>query len=209
VECLFPELWKEKLFQRPEGKLSQERFCSLNAGSKHFYSTYNQLEILASYSKKKDLRSKDISEFAEFVRQKTRFRECAKNAMLATTLWHFIPRVPEFTVCEECYNAVVWPLRDKPIAKDVIPTLQKVPIQRPDHYIAGISCQLYSDRMRALFKGACARNDWDGFRQNAIMRYNIEHKLQEKQRLLTQEMKAGVDRREELEKNLALWKTYE
>ena len=210
VELLYPELKeKEKLFERPEGKLSQERTCNLSAGSKHFYAIFNELDRLASYKRKNDLRPKDISAFGIFVRQKTRFRECARDAMLATTLWHYIPALPQFTVCEECFEEVVWPMRNMPIAKDMIMTLQKVPIQRPDHYVAGISCQLYSDRMRAIFKNACSRNDFDGFKQNAIMRYNVEHKLQEKHRILEQESRAGVDRREEMEKNSALWKTYE
>ena len=209
VELLYPELWRDKLFERPEGKLSQERTCSLNAGSKRFYAIFNELDRLAEYSRKKDLRPKDISKFAISVRQKTRFRECARDAMLGTTLWHYIPGLPEFTVCEECFEEVVWPMRDMPVAKDMIKTLQKVPVQRPDHYVAGISCQLYSERMRAIFKNACSRNDFDGFKQNAIMRYNVEHKLQEKHRILEQQARAGYDRREELEKNSALWKTYE
>lgn len=209
VELLHPELWRDKLFERPEGKLSQERTCSLNAGSKRFYAIFNELDRLAEYSRKKDLRQKDISKFAISVRQKTRFRECARDAMLGTTLWHYIPGLPEFTVCEECFEEVVWPMRDMPVAKDMIKTLQKVPVQRPDHYVAGISCQLYSERMRAIFKNACSWNDFDGFKQNAIMRYNVEHKLQEKHRILEQEARAGYDRREELEKNSALWKTYE
>ncbi len=209
VELLYPELWRDKLFERPEGKLSQERTCSLNAGSKRFYAIFNELDELAKYSRKKDLRPKDIAKFAVSLRQKTRFRECARDAMLATTLWHYIPGLPEFTVCEECFDDVVWPMRDMPIARDVIKTLQKVPIQRPDHYVAGISCQLYSERMRAIFKHACSRNDFDGFRHNAIMRYNVEHKLQEKHRTLEQEIRAGIDRREEMERNSALWKTYE
>ena len=209
VELLYPEIWKEKLFERPEGKLLQERTCSLNADSKRFYLIFNELDHLASWCRKNDLRAKDISEFAGFVRKNLRIRECARDAMLATTLWHYIPGLPEFTVCEECFEEVVWPMKDKPIAKDMVKTLQKVPIQRPNHYVAGTSCQLYSNRMRSIFKNSCGRNDFDGLKQNAQMRYNIEHKLQEKHRVLEQEMRAGINRREEMEKTSAIWKTYE
>ena len=208
VELLFPEMI-DKIFERPNTKLSQERVCTLNASSKHFYPIFSELEKLASYCRQKDLRPKDIPNFATFIRQKTRYRECAKSSMLATQLWHFIPGLPEFTVCEECYEEFVWPMKDVPIAKDIVPTLQKVTIQRPDHYVAGISCQLYSERMRSIFKTACKRNDFNGFRQNAIMRYNVEHKLQQKHMALEQEARAGYDRREEMERNSALWKTYE
>jgi hypothetical protein len=209
VELLFPELRKEKLFERPDTKLSAERTCNLNASSKHFYPIVNELDKLARYSRKKDLRPKDITAFGEVMRQKTRYRECAKDAMLATTLWHYMPRLPELTVCEECFEEFVWPMRNMPIAKDMLPTLQRVPIQRPDNYVAGISCQLYSERMRAIFKNACSRNDFEGLRQSALMRYNVEHKLQEKFRQLRQDMERGEDRREEVERNSSLWKTYE
>ncbi|ETN41745.1 uncharacterized protein HMPREF1541_03682 [Cyphellophora europaea CBS 101466] len=209
AELVFPELWKEKVFDRPDGKLAQERYCNLFSGSKHFYSIVNELDLLARYSKKKDLRPKDITAFGEFVRQKARTRECAKDSMLATPLWHFISNLPEFTICEECYEDVVWPLREKPIARDVSMTLQKVPVQRPANYVAGISCQLYSERMRRIFKDAVARNDMDGLKHAALTRYNIEHRLQENQRRYEMDQRAGYDRRIDIQRNLDYWKQYE
>ena len=209
VELIFPELKQEKLLERPADKLSQERVCNLNSSSKHFYTILNELDRLAGYSRKKDLRSKDITKFTEFARSKTRYRECQKDAMLATPLWHFIPGLAEFTICEECFEEVVWPLKDKPLARDVLKTIQKVPIYRPDHYVPGVSCQLYSERMRKVFKDAVVRNDFETLKHEAHMRYNAEHRLQEKQRILAQELKAGIDRRMEMERNSAIWRSYE
>ncbi|KPI38932.1 uncharacterized protein AB675_4470 [Cyphellophora attinorum] len=209
AELIFPELWKEQIFQRPESKLAQERYCNLYNDSKHFYGIVNQLDILAGYSKKKDLRNKDISKFCEFVRQKARYRECALDAMLATPLWHFMSALPELTICEECYMEVVYPMRDKPIARDVVMTMQRVPIQRPAHYVAGISCQLYSERMRKVFKDAVMRNDLETLKSAALSRYNIEHRLQDQHRRYALEEEQGYNRQAEIERNAALWRQYE
>lgn len=70
---------------------------------------------------------------------------------------HVIEGLPEFTVCEDCYDAVVWPLieendnkRKSDVAASFIRRRQKVDFA---------SCQLYSDRMRDVFRRACRRND--------------------------------------------------
>lgn len=61
--------------------------------------------------------------------------------------------LPEFTVCEECYDDVVWPLVEDN-RSDV-----------PGHFLRGkqtlpaASCQLYSTRMRDVFQLACRDND--------------------------------------------------
>ena len=181
----------------------------MNSSSKHFYNIVNELDRLASYSRKKDYRSKDVTDFAELVKGKMRYRECQKDSMLATPLWHFMTALPELTICEECYEEVVWPLKDKPLAREIQMTLQKVPTYRPDHHIAGVSCQLYSERMRSVFRDAVAGNDFETLKHEAQMRFSVEHRLQEKQRLLAQDQKAGIDRRADMERNSAIWKSYE
>lgn len=209
VELVFPSLLREKIFHRPENKPPAERYCNLHPGSKHFYSIIDRLDKLAKWCKRKQLRTEDISDFGEFVRQKARYRECARDAMLATQLWHFMPALPEFTICEECYEEVVWPLNERPIARDVVMTLQKVPIARPAHYVAGISCQLYSDRMRKVFKDAVNRGDFEALRSAALTRYNVEHRLQEKQRQFDVDLRNGMDVRADMERNISAWKQYE
>jgi len=65
--------------------------------------------------------------------------------------------VPEFTVCEECYDAVVWPMieeddnnKKSDVANNFI---------RKRQVLSLASCQLYSHRMREIFRRACRRND--------------------------------------------------
>ena len=65
--------------------------------------------------------------------------------------------LPEFTVCEECYDTVVWPLIEDEnntgdVTRNFIRNRQTVPVA---------SCQLYSERMRKVFRDAYRRNDME------------------------------------------------
>ena len=210
AEIIFPDLKKERLMMRPIDKLNQERVCSLNASSKHFYAIANEMDRLAGYAKKKDLRAKDISGFAEFLRKKMRYQECSKDAMLATPLWHFHPDLAEFTICEECFEEFVWPMKDKPIAKDMYKTLRRIPeYDAGGRQPTGRSCQLYSQKMRGILAWAVEKNDFEYLKQQALMRYQVEHQLHGEHRRLTQDLKAGLDRRADMERIATVWKTYE
>jgi hypothetical protein len=209
IELVFPELKKVKLFERPENKLAQEKYCSMWANGKNFYSLANELDRLARYKRNDDLQTRDVSTFVDKVKKMSRTRECARDSMLGTALWHFMDRLPEFTVCEECYETVVWPLRDRQLARDIGVTLQAVKVPRPYQYLQGISCQLYSERMRRVFKDAVERNDFQALKKAALARYEMEHYLQENQRRYALDMKAGYDRRHEIEQGVAYWRQYE
>lgn len=208
IDMVFPQL-QSHLFDRPSNKLSQEKVCSLNTSSKHFWSLLAELERLAERRSREQLRQKDILDFVDYVRRISRHRECTKDTMLATSSWHFIPELPEFTICEECYEEVVWPIRDRPIAKDVSRTLKLVPNLRRSQHLPGISCQLYSDRMRRIFREAVSKNDFEGLKTAAKYRHSMEHRLQEMQKLYEMDQQAGIDRRTEIEKNVSIWRSIE
>ncbi|RMZ76534.1 hypothetical protein DV738_g4925, partial [Chaetothyriales sp. CBS 135597] len=209
AELIFPELRQQKLFERPVDKLMQERRCMLNPTSKHFYRIANELDKLAGYIRKNDLRSKDIVKFGELIKSKSRSRECQKDTMLATPLWHFIPALPQFTICEECFEEVVWPLGDKPIARDVQKTLQPVPTYLPGQQVPGVSCHLYSERMRQVFRQAVDWNDFAYLKQVALARFHTEQRSKAIHKSLMRDMASGIDRRVEVEKNIAEWKAFE
>ncbi|EXJ84365.1 hypothetical protein A1O3_05032 [Capronia epimyces CBS 606.96] len=208
LDLIFPKL-QYHLFDRPANKPSQEKVCNMNTSSRHFFPIILELERLADRREKEQLRQKDIQDFVDFVRRISRHRECAKDTMLATPSWHCIPDLPELTICEECFEEVVWPLRDRPIARDVSKTLKIVPASRRSQLVSGISCQLYSDRMRKIFFEAVSRNDFEGLKTAAKYRYSMEHRLQEMHKLYEMDQKAGIDRRAEMEKNIAIWKSIE
>ncbi|KAK0651851.1 hypothetical protein B0T16DRAFT_454269 [Cercophora newfieldiana] len=99
----------------------------------------------------------DFQALADRVRDMSLVEECPRNFPLRNAKWHVIEGLPEFTVCEECYDAVVWPMvegndnkRKNEVAESFIRRRQKVDFA---------SCQLYSDRMREVFGRACRRNE--------------------------------------------------
>ncbi|KIW34384.1 uncharacterized protein PV07_01162 [Cladophialophora immunda] len=207
IDLIFPAL-QFCVFDRPQEKKEQEKICNLNTNSRHFLPMLNELERLAERSKE-TMRHRDFQEFVDFVRRTSRNRHCVKDTLLATQSWHYISDLPEFTICEECYEEVVWPLRDRPIARDVSKTLKLVPILRKNSLLRGTSCQLYSDRMRRIFHDAVNRNDFESLKSAARYRYNMEHRLQEMHKLYEMDLQAGIDRRSEMEKNISIWKSIE
>jgi hypothetical protein len=208
VDILFPML-QSYLFDRPSDKLAQEKICNLNISSRNLPNVLVELDRLADWRQKEQLRVKDIHNFVDIVRRMSRYRECAKDTMLATQLWHYIPELPELTICEACFEEVVWPLKDRPIAKDVARAVRPVPVLRRTQLLPGISCQLYSDRMRRLFYEACSKNDFELLKRVARYRYDMEHRLQHNHKLYEMDLKAGIDRRADIESNISFWKSIE
>ena len=206
IDLVFPKL-QFGVFDRPQDKKEQEKICNLNTTSRHFVPILNELERLSDRSKD-TIRHRDFQDLVDFIRRISRNRQCVKDTLLATKSWHVIPELPELTVCEECYEEVVWPLRDRPIARDVSKTLKLVPTLRKSS-LPGTSCQLYSERMRGVFRDAVSRNDFENLKRVAQYRYHMEHRLQEMHKLYEMDQQAGIDRRSEIEKNISLWKAIE
>lgn len=96
---------------------------------------------------------------------------------------HIINRLPEFTVCEECYESEVWPLlEDDKKYNDVLASFvrgrQTIPVA---------SCQLYSHRMREVFKRACRRNDLAYLESKLREKLVTESEIAKRQRELMQQ----------------------
>ncbi|KAL6248212.1 hypothetical protein RBB50_004467 [Rhinocladiella similis] len=208
IDMTFPQL-RSYLFDRPRDKLNEEKICSVNTNSRHFWPILTELERLAERRSRESLRQRDIIDFVDYIRRISRYRECVKDTMLAMTAWHFIPDLPELTICEDCFQEVVWPLRDRPIAREVSKTLKVVPNLQRNQSLHGISCQLYSDRMRRIFHEAVSKNDFESLRAAARHRYSMEHRLQELQKRYETDQQAGWDRRMEMEQNITIWKSIE
>jgi hypothetical protein len=203
VEIIFPQL--RGIFKR-SGALVQERTCDLNTQSKRFDSYLKILDAAALEYDVERLREPDIQAFANYARKTARVRECTRDDMVMGQLWHFIPSLPEFTICEECFDQVVWPVADQPVASGVNRTLQLVPgTQRT----TGISCQLYSERMRKKFLEAVQYADFEYLKHVALRRHGVERLLQEKHKMLMSDMAMGRDRTAELQANIEEWKKWE
>ncbi|KAM7208716.1 hypothetical protein V8F20_000879 [Naviculisporaceae sp. PSN 640] len=96
----------------------------------------------------------DVADLAKRIKELSELDECPRNRPVSNKKWHIMQNLPEFTVCDECFEQVVWPyLRDKEasdIPRDFYNKRQVLPIA---------SCMLYSDRMRDIFKRACRKDD--------------------------------------------------
>ena len=203
IEIIFPQL--RGIFKR-SGALVQERTCDLNTQSRRFDNYIRLLEEAALQYDVERLREPDIRRFACYARKTARVRECTRDDMVMGQLWHFIPSLPEFTICEECFDQVVWPVADQPVASSINRTLQLVPGTRRN---PGISCQLYSERMRKKFLEAVKYADFEFLKQIALRRHGVERQLQEKHKMLMSDMAMGKDRTAELQANIEEWRKWE
>lgn len=173
LETLFPVL--RGVFQKSRShRPTQERSCDLRSDSKRFPTYIDHLELTANQASE-FRRSPNTFRFIELAKRMSSIRECSRDDMLLDQRWHIMTQIPELTVCEECYDEVVRP------AINSGSTLA-TQFSRNAHRVAppgvGVSCQLYSPRVRSAFAEACRRNDLAGLKAMAVKRYQVERDLQ-------------------------------
>ena len=205
VELLFPQL--RRVFVQLS-TLAEERRCHMACESKRFDGYMSQLDDLAMKSDLRGVNSADIKILADHARRNARVQECGRHLPLRSTAWHFIPQLPEFTICEECFQDVVWPLIKRPIARDVNRTLKLVPCTQSQQWY-GISCQLYSDRMRRVFHEAVQHDDFEHLRSAAVRRYVAEMAVNDSSRIYESSKNRGIDRSAEVNESIVKWKQLE
>lgn len=177
IERLLPTL--NGLFVRLPNRASYEkRRCALRTEGNRF-SLYLD-KILDMHDRAVASRKlPDPMSLINLVERKLRIRECERDNMLLGGLWHFNPSMPDFTVCEDCYEEIVEPeaRKNSDIALRFNRTVQPV-------YGEGIgtSCQLYSRRMRKVFRTAIKEDDIRYLGRKAKERRDAELRLQEKYR---------------------------
>ena len=206
LDTIFPCL--DGVLDRTDSLL-QELSCSMNFESRRFSKFISEFEKAHQQCRGKLYRTSNIQSLAEHARITCRTRECSRDLPIASSTWHFLPDLPDFTICDECFHEVVWPLVELPVARDVHLNLRLVPTSRPGQFRNGRTCQLYSDRMRTVFREAAKRDDLDALRAQATKRLDTEQLLQERHASLMSEMWAGYDRTAELERLAHIWKTWE
>ncbi|KAI4110391.1 MAG: hypothetical protein LQ345_007001, partial [Seirophora villosa] len=173
LEAIFPTL--EGIFQKSRSHHSvEERTCSLRSESSRFATYVDLLEDTANQAKEYR-RAPNTYRFVELAKKLEATPPCSRDDMLRGKSWHVIPKLPEFTACSDCYEDVVWPavLQGLPLAKQFTrypQTIEKAQV--------GVSCQMYSSRMRKVFLEACSDDDFDYLSRVALKRYRIERELQ-------------------------------
>jgi hypothetical protein len=153
------------------------RFCSLRPEHNNRYAAYIDCLFQLHEDAVSSQRMANISEFVSLVRHKTRLPECVRDDKLEGAKWYYIPSLaPALTVCDECYHDVVVPcLRsNSEVALRFNRTKQDVRNEDKD----GVSCQLYSRRMRDAFRYAVETNDMRYLTRKAKDRKKVEDNFQ-------------------------------
>lgn len=189
----------------------QEKICDFAIDSPRFVQYLDLLDSAANYCEYKRLRVPNINKFIDYVERKCSLRDCRRDRLVLGT-WHYIPNLPELTVCEDCYDDVVRPLAalNKPIAKMLANPPRLLPGSGPNR-CREASCQLYSPRMRAQFRDAVLDDNFRSLKSVVLRRFDAEQRYREKEDrlLLIEEADRGYTWQEEWHRNHEEWKKYE
>lgn len=189
--------------------LVQERICDLSVDSPRFVQYLDLLDAAANHCEYENLPRPDIRDLVAYIQRKSELRDCRRDKLILST-WHYIPHLPEFTICEDCYDDVVWPLAaaHMSVARMVSRTLRLPPGSGPSR-CREASCQLYSPRMRTRFREAVQKNDFAYLKSVALKRLEAERLFREKKQVLLDDENRGYDRDAELRHHIQEWKKVE
>jgi hypothetical protein len=193
VEVLLPSM-KERFTRIPQSEPRTPRICELRTKNKHF-ATYLDLLLDIDLQVQLNDRSPEMRPFISFVREirpmaapksiskapSTSVPDCSRDNLLIGQRWYFMPRLPEFTVCKECYDSTVYPSIK---ARHSIAEQFHRKMHLASEHSLGASCQLYSPRMREVWRRVNERNDWDRLAQEVRDRRDTEVRLQKKHKQL-------------------------
>ena len=206
IKVLMPSL--RETFRRRA--IMQERICDFVTDSPRFIQYIDLLDIAANRARSRGSQRPNITEFLSYARRKVLLRDCRRNRQVFAT-WHYMPQLPEFTVCEDCYDDAVWPLAqaNKPIARKFSSTMRLLPGNDGPSRCRKASCQLYSPRMRAKFRDAVMKNDFAYLEHIALRRFDAEQIYHERREVLLDNESLGYDCDVGLRRNMEEWKRWE
>ncbi|KAM3080873.1 hypothetical protein ACMFMG_004833 [Clarireedia jacksonii] len=152
IEILLPAI--RGVFIRTDSGYSSgvPRICDLRFDSKRFVQYFDALETIADDAAFHNA-APDTRTLAKLARKFSLLEECQQSMDLPDRRWYIITQLPDFTVCEECFDDVVYPEVED---RKAIPLMFSKTPQR----IPKASCQLYSERMRTIFQRAVNTDDY-------------------------------------------------
>ncbi|OOF97107.1 hypothetical protein ASPCADRAFT_505529 [Aspergillus carbonarius ITEM 5010] len=205
LRILMPQ--HRETFKRSSTK--QERACDFVTDSPRFVRYIDCLDMAANRADQEHSPRPDVTEFLSYARRKVVLHDCRRDRPILST-WHYMPQLPELTVCEDCYDDVLWPLvkRKHPIARKFSTTMRLLPGDGPSR-CREASCQLYSPRMRAKLLEAVQQNDLTYLKQVALRRRDAEQRYRDREEELLEDASRGYDVAAELRRNVEEWKRNE
>ncbi|OAR00677.1 hypothetical protein LLEC1_04413 [Akanthomyces lecanii] len=152
-----------------------------------------------AYSSKK---SPDLGYLAQKLERLSVHNACREDKPITDGYWHFMQFLPQFTVCADCFEDVVRPrLSDANIiARNFYMKPQKVQLA---------TCQLYSPRMRDVFKRACRRDDPKYLEVKVRERLDIESSIKSKLAKLDRDGMRDSRTEKQIDGLIEEWKLWE
>lgn len=216
IETLFPNLTGMFHLMPQLGAYPPKLICTLRTKSQRF-KAYIESLTTADKSVTVSNRIPDMRGFINTARTFANLRECARDEPLTEELWYFMPSLPDFAVCEECFEHAVLPAIGDglPLAVEFNRSMRKLPLQYANK--SGTTCQLFSPRMRRIWYYAVRENDWSYLEARVMQRKEKELDRQINRRRLLIEWdkmerrgEGGVDRiKKLLDDEERRWKHYE
>lgn len=182
MEVLFPSIrgYFTRLPASSGYGMPNAHMCSLRVSSRRFPKYLDLLVELDAEASSLGQRP-NLTRFVHMARENAFKSECTQDKALFHKPWHFIPQLPEFTVCQECFEELVWPAitSTSERAPSTLPkmfnrTIQPVPGEDPEF---GSSCCLYSPRMRKVWERSVKEEDFGYLKRKALERKRAENRL--------------------------------
>ena len=174
LEVILPA-W-QNVFYRSRSSHShelKERFCALRASPTRFG---DYLNLMVESAQEADSRRKAANTrlVCELAKQLAAIDDCPRDKMFARKAWHMHPHLPEFTICQECYENVVYPMAKNGLS--LAAKIDKKPLQFPNPE-SEACCHLYSPRMRRVFREACEDDDYEHLRHTVLKRHMLQQDI--------------------------------
>ncbi|KAK4203739.1 hypothetical protein QBC40DRAFT_250863 [Triangularia verruculosa] len=162
---------------------------------KRFMDLWDHLEGVSDQALKL-LTAPDLVMLADRVRYTCHYEECGRNTPLRNKKWYMMERLPEMTVCGDCFGEVVEPLLEQVRRGDINDVRGEIPrnFYKQRRRVEGLaSCQLYSDRMRNVFRLAAEHGDWRFLEGQVLERQRAIDKIDKRYKVLMEMKREGAD----------------
>jgi len=176
LKVLFPQ-WRDVLYRARTSHHHElkERFCSLRSSGIRF-GDYLDMIVESSREAESKRKSPNTRSVCDLAGQLAAIDDCPGDKMNPRKAWHIHPHLPEFTICQDCYETVVYPLVKTGSA--LAAKIDKKPQQFPNPDVK-CCCNLYSPRMRTVFREACEDDDYEHLRHTVLKRHMLQQDLLE------------------------------
>jgi hypothetical protein len=173
MRCVF-ELWPNLIRKFVKAAMPTPWICDFQMQSRRgFQYVAKLLNNQVEYTWEVDLR-----EFIEFARTRSMLDECVRKETVRGVACYGVAKIPSLAICKECYHDGVAPnlVEESSFAAEI-----ELESRVRD---AGFECQLYSVRMRQVFKEAAANDDIGFLRTRVHERTNRRRAIERETEVL-------------------------